>query len=213
VRCAPRRIAPFAPLLLALAIAAGCGGSSGASSSAPARTSSTSAAKLDAPAVATPPRPAPDFTLRDSLGHTVSLSQYRGRAVLLTFIYDHCPDICPLIVSNLHNALAQLGPAARRAQVIAVSVDPKGDTPATVRSFVAAHEMNGRMEYLIGSQRKLAPVWKAYGVGVNATPDRREVDHTAVVYGITGSGRITALYPSDFKPAWVVHDVPLLAAA
>jgi len=44
--------------------------------------------------------------------------------VLLTFIYDHCPDTCPLIVGNLHNALFKLGPAASKLQIIAVSVDP-----------------------------------------------------------------------------------------
>ena len=116
------------------------------------------------------------------------------------------------MVSNLHNAQALLGPAASKARVIAVSVDPKGDTPATVKSFLAGHGMTGRMEYLIGSQAQLAPVWKAYGVGVNATPDSREVDHTAAVYGITAGGQIAALYPSDFKPAWIAHDVPILAA-
>jgi protein SCO1/2 len=205
-----RRIRWLAVALLVLGVVVGCGSGGGSRASGSAQTSTSS--QLDAPAVATPPRPAPDFTLRDSLGHPVTLSQYRGKAVLLTFIYDHCPDVCPLIVANLHNALARLGPQAGRTQVVGVSVDPRGDTPATVRAFLAAHRMTGRMEYLIGSQRQLAPVWKAFGVGVKASPDRREVDHTAAVYGISGGGRITALYPSDFKPAWIAHDVPILAA-
>ena len=81
----------------------------------------------------------------------MTLSQFRGKAVLLTFIYDHCPDVCPLIVSNLHNALVKLGPEASKVQIVAVSVDPKGDTPATVKHFIAVHEMTGKMQYLIGS--------------------------------------------------------------
>jgi protein SCO1/2 len=205
-------VSSLVALLVAVGLLGACGGSSQSSSASAGATATTAGGKLDAPAVATPPKPAPDFTLRDSLGRRVTLSQYRGKAVLLTFIYDHCPDICPLIVSNLHNAQALLGRAASKAQVVAVSVDPKGDTPATVKSFLAAHRMTGRMEYLIGSKAQLTPVWKAYGVGVTASPDSREVDHTAAVYGITSGGRITALYPSDFKPAWIAHDVPILAA-
>jgi protein SCO1/2 len=192
-------------------VIAGCGGSS-SSSSGNSTPSHGGAASLMAPSEATPPYRAPDITLRDSLGRTVRLSQFRGRAVLLTFIYDHCPDVCPLIVSNLHNALAQMGSQAAKAQVVAVSVDPRGDTPKTVKAFLAAHEMTGRMEYLIGSKQQLAPVWKQWGIQVQASPDSREVGHSAFVYGITGSGEVKALYPSNFKPAWVVHDVPILAA-
>ena len=64
------------------------------------------------------------------------LAQFRGKAVLLTFIYDHCPDTCPLIVAKLHQTLVELGPKANEVQVIAVSVDPIGDTPKTVKSVL-----------------------------------------------------------------------------
>jgi protein SCO1/2 len=142
----------------------------------------------------------------------VSLSQYRGKAVLLTFIYTHCPDVCPLIVSTLHNSLERLGPQASKAQVIAVSVDPEGDTRRAVARFLRQHDMTGRMEYLVGSEKELAPVWRRWGVQVQSTPDAREVDHSAFVYGITGRGLVRALYPSNFKAATVAHDIPILAA-
>jgi protein SCO1/2 len=191
---------------LCTALLLGCGGSSKSSSTTAA------SAKLASPAELQPPAASPDFALRDSTGRLVRLSQFRGRAVLLTFIYDHCPDVCPLIVANLHNALLKLGPQAAKVQIIAVSVDPKGDTPKTVKAFLAAHEMTGRMEYLIGSFKQLAPVWRSYGVQVQGTPDSREVGHSAFVYGITGSGKRRALYPSNLQPDWIVHDVPILAA-
>ena len=206
-----RRLGGLVAAAVLIGVMAGCGGSS--SSSTGSTQAHGAAASLMAPSVATPPYKARDITLRDSLGRTVRLSQFRGRAVLLTFIYDHCPDVCPLIVSNLHNALAQLGGQAAKAQVVAVSVDPRGDTPRTVKAFLRAHEMTGRMEYLIGSKKQLIPVWKAWGIQVQASPDSREVGHSAFVYGITGSGEVTALYPSNFKPAWVAHDVPILAAS
>jgi protein SCO1 len=166
--------------------------------------------KLQAPAQLR--RATPQFALRDSLGRIVHLSQFRGKAVVLTFIYDHCPDVCPLIVSNLHNALLKLGPAASKLQIIAVSVDPRGDTPTTIRAFLAAHEMTGRMEYLIGTFRQLAPVWRAYGVEVLASPEKREVSHSAFLYGITGRASVLVLYPPTFDPAWIAHDAPLLAS-
>jgi protein SCO1/2 len=166
--------------------------------------------KLRAPAQLT--AATPQFALRDSTGKLVRLSQFRGKAVLLTFIYDHCPDTCPLIVGDLHTALLKLGSAASRLEIIAVSVDPTGDTPATVRRFLAAHEMTGRMEYLIGSLTELAPVWKAYGVEVQGSPETREVGHSAFLYGITGSGAVLAVYPPTFDPAWIAHDAPLLAS-
>ena len=198
------------PLAAAIAVAvAGCGSSS---PPAPKKQAATTG-KLQAPAQLNPPKRAPDFHLRDSLGRTVSFSQYRGKAVLLTFIYTDCPDVCPLIVSHLHTALTQMSPAqGRKLQIVAVSVDPKGDTPRTVKRFLAQHLMTGRMTYLIGSRKQLTPVWKKWGVGVKSTPDAREVDHSAFVYGITAGGLVKALYPSNFKPGWIAHDAPILAA-
>jgi protein SCO1 len=205
-------------LLVFGGLLAGCGSSDSSSSATkPAATKTSSAdsarVKYAAPSEATPPQVAPDFALRDQNGKRVRLSDFRGRAVMMTFIYDHCPDTCPLIVGNLHAALEQLGPQAGKVQMLAVSVDPVGDTPKTVKQFLAAHDMTGRMEYLIGSKKQLTPVWKRYGIQVQASPENREnVGHSALVYGITGSGQQTTLYPANMKPAWVVHDVPLLAA-
>jgi protein SCO1/2 len=161
-----RRLTASAVAALACIAIAGCGGSQPHSASGAGSLSNLDV-KLPAPAqlrAATP-----QFTLRDSTGRLVSLSQFRGKAVLLTFIYDHCPDTCPLIVGDLHTALGRLGAKAAKLQIIAVSVDPKGDAPATVKAFLEAHEMTGRMEYLIGSFRELAPVWRAYGVQVQGS--------------------------------------------
>ncbi len=201
-------------LSVAAVAVAGCG-SSGSSKTTTAA-SAGSLSDLQAPGKADVVRQAPPLTLKNADGRTVSLAQYRGKAVLVTFIYTHCPDVCPLMVGNLHNALDQLGAQARHAQVIAVSVDPRGDTPANVRKFVAAHDMTGRMQYLIGTEAQLKPVWKAWGVEVQGTPDQREssglVGHSAAVYGVTGSGDVAGIYPANFKPAWVAHDVPILAS-
>jgi protein SCO1/2 len=163
--------------------------------------------------LALPARPAPAIELHDDRGRRVTLAAYRGKAVLVTFLYTHCPDVCPLIASNLGVALEQLGGRASQAQLIAISVDPSGDTPAAVAQFLAAHRLAGRMQYLLGSPSQLARTWSAWSVGSSrqvGQPDR--VAHSALVYGITASGILKTLYPASFDPAQIVHDVPRLAA-
>lgn len=194
-------LAATAVAALALGLSA-CGGSS-------ADSPSPSFAGLRAK----PPKPAPPLALNDSLGHRVTIDSYRGKAVLVLFIYTHCPDVCPLMVGHLHAALNELGSEASKVQIIAVSVDPRGDTPKTVRAFLRAHQMTGKMEYLIGSRPQLERTWKAWGIGARVDKHNPDlVEHSAEVVGVSGSGKVTTLYPSNFKPQQIVHDVPLLAS-
>jgi protein SCO1/2 len=106
-----------------------------------------------------------------------------------------------------------LGRRSSQVQVIAVSVDPRGDTPAAVARFLADHGMTGKMQYLIGSAGELSRTWAAWGVG--AKPEIGQpnlIAHSALVYGVGASGRLTTLYPASFAPSQIVHDVPKLAA-
>jgi protein SCO1/2 len=163
----------------------------------------------------TPSKRAPALGLRNYLGGArVSTGGYRGRALLVTFIYTHCPDVCPLIAANLGVALHVMGPkVASKAQVVAVSVDPRGDTRQTVAAFLKAHGVTGRMLYLTGSAQELAHVWEAWGVGSERDARQPEfVNHSGLVYGVTASGKLTTVYPANFKPAEIAHDAPLLAA-
>jgi protein SCO1/2 len=157
-----------------------------------------------------PAKPAPRLSLRNYDGRPVSLSKLRGKAVLVTFVYTHCPDVCPVIVSKLAAAQRSLGAEARNVQIVAVSVDPWHDTPVGVRSFLAARGALGRMDYLLGTPQELRRVWKAWDVGVvNANEVRH--GHTAIVYGISASGKMEDAYPGGFSAAEITHDVPLLA--
>jgi protein SCO1/2 len=209
---AVKRAAAIVVLTTGLAaLAAGCGGSS--SSSDP---TSTSTSANYAGATANPAKPAPPLKLKNYNGKPVNIDSFRGKAVLVTFIYDHCPDTCPLIVSNLHAAQNEMSPAERKQlQIIAVSVDPKGDTPQTVKKFLADHQMAGRMDYLIGSRPQLEQVWRNWSI-TSKSPSNNHPDavaHSALIYGISGTGDITTLYPANFKPEQIVHDVPRLASS
>jgi protein SCO1/2 len=203
--------------LVALVVLAGVVALVASGGSSKSKTSSTKTlghSDLEAEAVLSPPTAAPPLALRNYLGKEVNIASYRGKAVLVTFLYTNCPDICPLIASNLRVAQNLMGPkVAAKAQIIAVSVDPRGDTPKAVASFLAHHEMTGRMQYLVGSAHELAGVWKAWGVGSEADAKQPQfVNHSGLIYGITASGQRTALYSPSFKPAAIAHDVPLLAA-
>jgi protein SCO1/2 len=161
-----------------------------------------------------PPRPAPPLVLKNYLGQPISIDAYRGKAVFVTFLYTNCPDVCPLITSNLRVAQNLMGPAlASKAEIIAVSVDPRGDTPRAVASFLVRHAMTGRMQYLIGSASELARAWSAWGVGSERDAQQpSQVNHSGLVYGITASGKQAAIYAANFQPGDIAHDVPLLAA-
>jgi len=213
-----RRSPRFASVAVALAATAallallsGCGSSAARPTSA---TNASAPASYRAEATLSPATTAPPLRLRNYLGQPVDIAQYRGKPALVTFIYTHCPDVCPLITSNLRvaqNLLGADGPS--KAQVIAVSVDSKGDNRRTVAAFLKAHEMTGRMQYLIGSTSELARVWRAWGVGSERDAKNPDlVEHSGVIYGITASGKRATLYSARFKPADVAHDVPLLAA-
>jgi protein SCO1 len=167
-----------------------------------------------AEAVFSPATSTPALALRNYLGQPVNIDSYRGKAVLVTFLYTNCPDICPLITASLHATLELMGPAeSSHVQIIAVSVDPRGDTPRAVAAFLARHQMTGRMQYLIGSASELARVWKAWGVGSERDVQQPQfVNHTGLVYGISASGLRTTVYAPNFIPAELAHDVPLLAA-
>jgi protein SCO1 len=186
---------------------------SGSSGTKTKTASSSTHAAYHAEAELSPATKAPPIALRNYLGQPVNIDQYRGKALLVTFLYTNCPDICPLITSNLRVAQNLMGAkTASKVQIIAVSVDPKGDTPKAVASFLARHEMTGRMQYLVGDAHELARVWKAWGVGSERDAQQPQfINHSGLIYGITASGKRTTLYSASFKPADIAHDVPLLA--
>ncbi len=206
-------------LLAVVAVAVIAGGvavlvAGGGKSSPSATHRAASTAAFDG-GVITPSKVAPPLDLHNYLGGSrLNISDFHGRAVLVTFIYTHCPDVCPLMTAKLGVALHLMSPAvAAKTQLLAVSVDPRGDTRAAVAHFLKEHGVSGRMLYLTGTLRELARAWEAWSVGSERDAKSPEfIDHSALVYGISGSGKVTTIYASNFKPTEIAHDVPLLAA-
>jgi len=165
-------------------------------------------------AVASPSLPAPPLALNSYLGQPVNLTQFRGKVVLVTFLYANCPTLCPVIAANLHAARDLMGAEASHVQLLAVSVDPRGDTPRAVAAFLKAHDLTGEMQYLIGNAQQLGRVWSAWNVGSQRDAQQPDlINHSGLVYGVAASGKLTTLYPGNFSPSTIVHDIPGLLAS
>jgi protein SCO1/2 len=151
----------------------------------------------------------PDFALRDQHGRVIALRAQRGKVVLLTFMYTHCPDVCPLTAQNLNQAVKALGRDSAGVRVLAVSVDPAGDTPASVRKFVRDHRLSSRFHYLTGTRAQLAPIWHAYDVA--AMPHAMgDIDHTLYVLLVDRTGKGRVVYDATARPAAITHDLRLV---
>jgi protein SCO1/2 len=184
-------------VVLALA-AAGCGGSK--QSAPPATTSSVFRGTELAGGT-----PSPDFALHDQDGRLIRLSALRGTDVLVTFLYTHCPDVCPIIATSLDTAARGI-PSVR---VLAVSVDPKRDTRAAARAFLRARAVGPEFHFLVGTKAQLSRVWSAYHIAVQPGP-KQTVSHSAYTLLIDRRGRQRVLYDAQVKPAAVRHDLRLL---
>jgi protein SCO1/2 len=158
--------------------------------------------------------PAPNFTLINQDGRQVSLSDYKGKPVTLTFLYTRCPDVCPLIASQLAVALDRLGPDAGKVAMVAVSVDPEHDDRLAVQRFNEEHKLAGRFDYLIGSPAQLQRVWQAYYVASQPIPTVGPalggVLHSSPLFVIDKQGRERVLLDEQFDPQDLVHDLQVL---
>ncbi len=153
--------------------------------------------------------PAQDFALRDQNGKLIRLSDQRGRIVLLAFLYTHCTDVCPLIAKYLDGAVRSLGPQASSVRILAVSVDPIGDTPKLVREYVHDRRLGPEFHVLLGSKAELAPVWQDYNILVEGRPADKVV-HSAPVFLIDRSGRPRLFYPPPPRQGAFAHDLRAL---
>jgi protein SCO1/2 len=153
-----------------------------------------------------PKIPVQDFSLRDQDGDLVHLGQFRGKVVMLTFLYSTCRDSCPVTAMQMKGAMDLLG---HDVPALAVSVDPANDTPLNAKRFLLREGLTGRMSFLLGSARQLQRVWTHYGI----RPRGNRYDHSAYVLLLDRTGRQRVGWPvSELTPEGLEHDLRVLGA-
>ena len=106
---------------------------------------------------------APDFRLTDQFGRPASLADFRGKVVLLTFLYTGCPDVCPVAANHLREARRALSEAGGGdTAIVVVSVDPEGDSVEAALAYSERWGMADGWAYLTGEEDALRAVWEAY---------------------------------------------------
>ncbi len=166
----------------------------------------TPASKFDGPTLP-PGLRAADFALPDQAGHRVTLSEYRGRVVILTFIHSQCRDACPFMVEQIKGALNDLPDAGRSVPAIGITVVPSEDTRANRRKFLAHHQLSGRMSFLNGPLDAVRRVWHAYAI----QPVQGAIDHSTFVLLVDKRGIERVGFAADqLTPEGLAHDIRAL---
>jgi cytochrome oxidase Cu insertion factor (SCO1/SenC/PrrC family) len=128
------------------------------------------------------------FALTDQFGKLRTDADFRGQYMLVFFGFTHCPDICPIELQTISDALDQLGSAAAKVTPIFITVDPARDTPDALRTYAA--NFHPRLVALTGNAEAIGKVAKSYrvyyakatGTSAPSDPAAYIMDHSAVVY-------------------------------
>jgi protein SCO1/2 len=160
----------------------------------------------------------PDFRLLNQSGRNIRVSEFKGKVLVVTFIYTRCPlaDYCPRMSRNfaeIDKALAGDPALYRETHLLSISFDPSYDTPAVLRSYGGAYTGNytketfAHWDFAAPPEKELSQVTQFFGVGV--TPgENKTLNHSLSTAVIGKDGKIVAWYPTnDWEPADVVEAV------
>jgi protein SCO1 len=151
----------------------------------------------------------PAFRLPDAAGGVVTSGGLRGKAVVVTFLDTACRQACPIVASQIGRGLALL-PAGDRSDVaaLAITVDPERDSPPAVRRFLQRRGVAGSLRYLIGSRRRLRPVWRRFAVQPVLPGASADIHSDPVrIFDRKGVWVSTLAAGFDLTPQNLAHDI------
>jgi len=144
---------------------------------------------------------APDFRLKNQDGDVVSMRALRGKPVVVTFLYTHCEDTCPIQAQTVRGALDDLG---HDVPALAIAVDPPNDTPESAQAFLSKQHATGRIDFVLGSRAELKRVWAGFFVRPQSVTEEHQARFTLV--DSRGYQRIG--YPAEqATPEMLAHDL------
>jgi protein SCO1/2 len=156
-----------------------------------------------------------NFTLIDQDGKKVSLSDFKGKYLLVFFGYTYCPDVCPTSMLRIKETLENLGKYKDKVHVLFISVDPERDTPELLKKFISFYDPEGKyITGLTGSPEDIKKVAKQFRAYYEKVPlkDNPEVgylvDHTAFIYLIDKKGIMRLIFrPANDDPKRIAQDI------
>lgn len=151
----------------------------------------------------------PVFSLRGYRGDIVRTRDLRGKVVLVTFLDTKCTEKCPIFASQIAAGLRLLPSSAqRRVVALAISVDPRVDSPASVRRFLRRRHALGGLDFLLGSLKELRPIWKAFHIVAAADTGNADIHSAdARVFDRRGIWVSTFHAGVDLTPENLEHDL------
>ena len=159
----------------------------------------------------------PNFTLRNQDNRDIRIQNYRGKTLLLTFIYTRCPvpEYCTLMSNNfaqIERALGQDAELYGKTHLLSVSIDPSYDTPEVLRSYGAAHteryekETFAHWEFAGGTSEQVKDIAQYFGL--TYYPDKDQIIHGLRTVIVKPDGRVGKIYTgNDWKPEEVVDEM------
>jgi len=145
-------------------------------------------------------------------GKPRTLADFRGKVVVLSFGFTHCPDVCPTTLASIAQALKELRRGASRVQVLFMTLDPERDTPAVLAQYVPAFDPG--FLGLYGSSEAIARTAKDFKIFYEkrkgATADSYSVDHSAQSYVFDRKGRLRLFVKHERIAADLAHDLRAL---
>jgi cytochrome oxidase Cu insertion factor (SCO1/SenC/PrrC family) len=152
---------------------------------------------------------AADFTLTNQFGQKMSLSQFRGKVVMLGFEDSECTTVCPLTTESMVLAKELLGSDGSKVQLLGVDANPDANAVSDVMAYSKAHGMVNQWDFLTGSDAQLKAVWKNYGIAVEI--EQGQIDHTPALYVINAQGVLEKVYLTQMAYSSVAQQAEVVA--
>jgi cytochrome oxidase Cu insertion factor (SCO1/SenC/PrrC family) len=198
----------LAAVLLALAAVAATGCSTASAGDNASQHAAATNPALD-PGSSAGGTPAPDFTLTDQYGRSVSLHSFRGKVVILAFTDSECTTVCPLTTQSMLAAKDLLGKAGDQVKLLGIDANPDATAVSDVMSYSQSHGMVNQWDFLTGSPSQLKTVWEAYHIAVQI--EQGQIDHTPAVYIIDTRGREQKIYLTQMNYASITQAGEVMA--
>ena len=152
---------------------------------------------------------APGFELTNQFGQRMSLSQFRGKVVLLGFEDSECTTVCPLTTQSMMLAKELLGKPGSSVQLLGIDANPDAIATSNVLAYSRVHSMVNQWDFLTGTAAQLKKVWQDYGIAVQI--ESGQIDHTPALYVVDQQGSLRKVYLTQMAYSSVTQAAQVIA--